>query len=94
MKAMVEKFRAGPLNTGGGVHRLQYEEEDTIWIQYKSAFSGTGVMNRKALVPRRSAFCGAAGTPHGACSGEKSLSVGSGGICCMVEKASDRSTWR
>jgi hypothetical protein len=34
-----------------GVHRLQYEEEDTIWIQYESAFSGTGVMNRKALVP-------------------------------------------
>jgi hypothetical protein len=31
------------------VHRLQYEEEDTIWIQYKSAFSGTGVMNRKDL---------------------------------------------
>jgi hypothetical protein len=33
------------------VHRLQYAEEDTIWIQYKSAFSGAGVMNRKALVP-------------------------------------------
>jgi hypothetical protein len=46
-EAMVEKFWAGPLNTGGGCTDYNMKRR----IQYESAFSGTGVMNRKALVP-------------------------------------------